>query len=197
MGESHHRYTGILLIVFALLILAGAIFFTIAQGNVTRIEEHDQGNTKLKNASSNLLVAYILGYIAAGISIVLAILYFGHVTWGINSEIPHLILFILLFLLVIVSGIFAFIALSNIGDADPDDKKASDGWIWAGLVAGLIAIIILIISGAWRAQYNASKGKVAADGEAPAQVTYTKQSYTGPSGESGLPATFSSQQSSV
>ena len=160
MAEQQHKYTGILLIVFALLILLGAIFFTVAQTKVTSTDEYKAGNTKLNNAKNNLLVAYILGYIAAGMSIVLAILYFGHVAWGIKSEIPHLILFILLFLLVIVSGIFGFIALSNINDSTINDKKGSENWIWASLVAGLIGVIVLIISGAWRAQYRASKASV-------------------------------------
>lgn len=159
MAESHHRYTGILLIVFALLILLGAIFFTIAQVRVMDTDEYKNGEAEMNNAKNNLLIAYILGYIASGIGIVLAILYFGHVTWGIKSEIPHAILFILLFLLIIVSGIFAFIALDNINKSNADDKKGSEGWIWAGEIAGLIAIIVLIISGAWRAQYVSSKDK--------------------------------------
>ena len=158
MAESHHRYTGILLIVFALLILLGAIFFTIAQVRVMDTDEYKNGEKEMHDAKNNLMIAYILGYIAAGIGIVLAILYFGHVTWGIKSEIPHAILFILLFLLIIVSGIFGFIALDNINKSNATDKKGSEGWIWAGQIAGLIAIIVLIISGAWRAQYVSSKG---------------------------------------
>ena len=86
MAETQHRYTGLLLILFAVLILVGAVFLTLAQSRVQSTPEHDAGNTKLRSASSNLLIAYILGYIAGGIAIVLAILYFGHVTWGIKSE---------------------------------------------------------------------------------------------------------------
>ena len=79
MADNHHKYTGILLLVFALLVLAGAIFFTISQSKVMTIDEYKTGNSKLNSAKNNLLVAYILGYIAAGMGIILAILYFGHV----------------------------------------------------------------------------------------------------------------------
>ena len=156
MAEQHHKYTGILLIVFSLLILLGAIFFTVSQLRVMDTDEYKNGEHHMQTAKNNLLVAYILGYIAAGMGIVLAILYFGHVTWGISSEIPHTILFILLFLLVVVSGIFGFIALNNIDNSSTTDNKGSTGWIWAAEIAGLIAIIVIIISGAWRAQYRAS-----------------------------------------
>ena len=173
MAESHHRYTGLLLLLFALLVLVGAVFLTLAQSRVASTPEHDAGNTKLRSASSDLLIAYILGYIAGGIAIVLAILYFGHVTWGIKSEIPHLILFILLFGLIIVSAIFGFLALSDISGSAIDDKKGGDGWIWGGLIAYLIAVIVLLISGAWRAQYVSSGGPAAASTPAPVTTTFT------------------------
>ena len=157
MADNHHSYTGILLLVFALLVLLGAIFLTVTQSKVTSIEEYKAGNSKLNSAKNNLLTAYILGYIAAGMGIILAIIYFGHVSWGINNEIPHLIIFILLFGLALVSGIFGAIALSNIDGSGAQDKKSSTGWLWASLISLLIALIVLIISGAWRAQYHASK----------------------------------------
>jgi hypothetical protein len=175
MADNHHKYTGILLLIFALLILLGAIFFTISQTKVTSIAEYKAGNTKLVSAKNDLLIAYILGYIAAGMAIVLAILYFGHVAWGIRSEIPHLILFILLFLLVIVSGIFGILALSNIDNAKPANTNGSTGWIWAALIAGLLALVIVIISGAWRAQHNASSSAVV---KTQQTLTFTQPSTT-------------------
>ena len=114
MAEQHHKYTGALLILFALLILLSAILLTIAQSKIMTIDEYKTGNSKLHSAKSNVLTAYILGYIAAGMALILAILYFGHVAWGIKNEIPHLLVFIILFGLIITSGIFSFIALSNI-----------------------------------------------------------------------------------
>jgi hypothetical protein len=162
MVENHHSYTALLLLVYALLILVGAILFTVAQVKVTGTTEYKNGNSKLNSAKNNLIIAYALGYVAAGMGILLAILYFGHVAWGITSEVPHLIVFILLFVLVIVSGIFGFIALSDVNGSGLSDKTFITNWIWGAEAVGLIALILLIISGAWRASYLASKTTVVA-----------------------------------
>jgi len=164
--DNHHKYTGGLLILFTVLVLLAAVFFTIAQVRVTNINEYKSGNSKLKNAKNNLIIAYVLAYIATGFALTLAILYFGHVAWGIKSEIPHLIFFLLLFGLIIVSAIFAFIALSDISNAAPANNQGAPGWIWGGLASLLVAVIVLIISGAWRAQHNASKyGIISSSGQ--------------------------------
>jgi hypothetical protein len=156
MVENHHNYTALLILVYAILILIGAILFTVAHVRVTNTTEYKSGNTKLNSAKNNLIIAYVLGYIAAGMGILLAIIYFGHVAWGIMNEIPHLIIFILLFLLVIVSGIFGFVALSDINGSGIGDKSFITNWIWAAEVLGLLALILLVISGAWRASYVAT-----------------------------------------
>ena len=160
MVENHHNYTALLILIYALLVLVGAILFTVAQVRVTNTTEYKNGNSKLNSAKNNLIIAYVLGYIAAGMGIILAIIYFGHVVWGITNEIPHLIIFILLFLLVIASGIFGFIALSDINGTTIPDKGAITNWIWAAEVLGLLALILLVISGAWRASYVSSKPAV-------------------------------------
>ena len=157
MAEHHHSYTALLILIFTLLVLAGAIFFTIAQVKVTSIAEYKAGNSKLNTAKNDLIVAYILGYIAVGVGLVLSILYFGHVAWGIQNEWPHLIIFFLLFILVILSGIFGFLALSNINSSGAENKNSSQGWIWAAQVAGLLGLIFLVISGGWRASYVSNR----------------------------------------
>lgn len=175
MAEQHHNYTALLILIYGLLVLMGAIFFTISQSKVTGLDEYKAGSSKLNSAKNNLIVAYILGYIAAGMGILLAIIYFGHVAWGIQNEIPHLIIFILLFLLVIVSGIFGFIALSNINGSEAVNRGSATNWIWAAEVVGLIALIVLIISGAWRAQYVSSKPskKTTVDLSTQQELTFT------------------------
>jgi hypothetical protein len=177
MAEQHHNYTALLILIYALLVLMGAIFFTISQSKVTGLDEYKAGSSKLNSAKNNLIVAYILGYIAAGMGILLAIIYFGHVAWGIQNEIPHLIIFILLFLLVIVSGIFGFIALSNINGSEAVNRGSATNWIWAAEVVGLIALIVLIISGAWRAQYVSTRPKTSkkttVDLSAQQELTFT------------------------
>jgi hypothetical protein len=158
MGERHHSYTGLLLIGFALLLLLAAIFFTIAQNRIINTSEYRSGNSKLRAANNWLIVSYVLSYIATGVGIVLAILYFGHVTWGIKTEVPHAVLFVLLFLHVILAGIFGFVALSEINNSGLQDKRGSENWIWAAEIVSLVAVVILIISGAWRAQHRSVQG---------------------------------------
>lgn len=160
MVETQHRWTGLLLIIFAVLTILAAVFLTVAYGRIYTIPEYKAGNSKLNNARSALLVAFILGYVAAAIGVILAILYFGHVAWGINSELPHLFVFILLFAAIIISGIFGFVALSNISNSGAQNKAGSEGWIWGALIAYLVALIVLIISGAWRASYVSRKKTV-------------------------------------
>lgn len=157
MAEQHHSYTGLLLIGFAILVLLTAIFFTVAQTRVTATAEFKAGNSKLKSANNWLIAAYVLSYIATGVGVVLAILYFGHVTWGIGSEVVHGILFVLLFLHIILSGIFAFVALSDIKNSGVANNASAENWIWAGEVAALVAVIVIVISGAWRAHYVSTK----------------------------------------
>ena len=179
MADRHHSWTGVLLILFALLVLMCAIFLTIAQMRVVEIPEYSK-EPKLQSAKNYLVAAYILGYIAAGISTVLAILYFGHVTWGIGTEIPHAILYVLLFILIVVAAVFGFIALNDINKLNLADAKGAHNWIWAAEISALVAAIVLIISGAWRAQYNISKPKeVKLDDTAkmqPKDDTYTAPS---------------------
>ena len=197
MVERHHQYTGILLIVFVILILLGAIFFTVAQTRVRDFAEYKAGNAKLRSANNNLTVAYVLGYIAAAIGILLAILYFGHTAWQIKNETIHLILFILLFALVIVSGIFGIIALNDIDQANPPNKNNATNWIWAALVSGLIALILIIISGAWRAQYRSTLVPVVPEAlpmeTVTTTTTYRVPTYPAPVLHAVAPALPSSQ----
>lgn len=171
--ETQHRWTGLLLIIFAILTILAAVFLTVAYGRIYTIPEYKAGSSKLNNARSALLVAFILGYVAAGIGIILAILYFGHVAWGINSELPHLFVFILLFACIIISAIFAFVALSNISNSGAQNKAGSEGWIWGALIAYLIALIVLIISGAWRASYVSRRKTVVKGGRE--ELTFTNK----------------------
>ena len=156
MAETHHRWTGLLLVLVLILFILMGIFFIVAQSRVQNIPEYVQGNTKLKTARNSLITAYVLAFVAAFITLILAILYFGHIAWNISSEVPHLIMFIVIAVVVIVSGVFGFVALSNISNSAAQNKNGSEGWIWAALGVGLAGLIILLISGAWRAQYKSS-----------------------------------------
>lgn len=157
MGETHHRWTGLLLLLVLILFVLMAIFFIIAQTRVQNITEYKQGNTKLKSARNYLIWAYILAFVGAAMMLLLSILYFGHIAWNIGSEVPHLIIFIVTFITIAIAGIFGFAALSNISNASTVNKNGSEGWIWGALGVGLAGLIILVISGAWRIQYKTSQ----------------------------------------
>lgn len=154
--EQHHNYTGLLLLLFVILAALSAIFLTVAQSKLVGFAEYKNGNSKLRTANNYLIAAYILGYIATGMGLILAIVYFAHASLNFPSEIPHLLIFILIFGLIIVSAIFGFVALSNIDSANPPNRSQSTNWIWAGVIAALVAVVVLIISGAWRAQHRST-----------------------------------------
>ena len=152
---EHHTYTAILIILaFINSILAG-LFFTFSQSEITKSIEHDT-NEKLRSASGNLLIAYILAYIAGGICLLLGILYFfqGILGW---KEIVHAIVFLLIFVLLIVSMIFGFLALSDIDESNTG--HIGRGWLIGAEIALVIALLLIIVSGAWRAQHVSSTAK--------------------------------------
>lgn len=174
--ETQHKWTGALLILFAISILLAAIFFSIAYGRVLNTDGYRNGQTNLVNARNALLLAMITSYVAAGIGIVLAILYFGHVTWGINSEMPHLILFILLFALIVIAIIAGFIAWSNVRNTNVVDNGNSSGLIIAAIISLFVGAAILLISGVWRAGYKSMEGASLVPAPPQSEVTITSPS---------------------
>ncbi len=160
MVEQHHNYTALILLLYAILILAGAIFLVVAYNRVGASPNFSRFEA-LRSARSYLMWAYILGFIASALGMILAFIYFGHIALGMPNEIVHFIVFFLLFALVIASGILAFIALSKINSVDVTDRNSSTGWIWAAEVVGLLALLAVVVSGAWRAQHYSNKPLVA------------------------------------
>lgn len=185
MGIEHHTTTGLLLLLAAVFIGVSGLFFTFSQADVTGIPEHDQGDQRLRNASGNLLVAYILAYVAAGITLLLSIVYFfqGSLNW---TEVVHSITYIFLFLLVIISIIFAFIGLSDIDESgvQSDLKSRAVAWLWAGVGLSLAFLLVILLSGAWRFQVVSSeKAKLAEARKAqPYTETRTAMTFTSPGG---------------
>jgi H+/Cl- antiporter ClcA len=174
--ETQHKWTGALLVLFAISILLAAIFFSVAYGRVINTEQYRNGQTNLNNARNALLWAMITSYVSAGIAVVLAILYFGHVTWGVNSEIPHLILFILLFAMIIVAIVAGFIAWSNVRNKEVTDNDNSQGLILAGIIALFVGLVALVISGVWRATYRSTLGASLVPAPPQSEVTITSPS---------------------
>lgn len=153
---EHHTWTGLLLLFAGILSGLCGTFFIFSQADVTKIPEHDAGDDKLRSASSNLLIAYVLAFVATGLLLVLSLVYFlqGSLNW---NEITHTIIFILIFVLLVISIIFGFIALSDIDESGVADKKNSVGWLWGAFGVAIGAILLVIFSGAWRYQHVQSK----------------------------------------
>jgi len=184
---EHHTWTGLLLLLTFILVTLAGVFLVFAQSDVTGIPEHDDPdnpNQSLRNASSNLIVSYILAFSAAAVLLVLCILYFfqGTLQW---SEIPHALIYILIGAATVVSVIFAFVALSDIDESGVKDNLESRarGWIITSIVLILVGLLVLIISGAWRVQHVQSQKQV------PTAVTQkTEYTVTQPTMEPPLSA---------
>lgn len=131
----------IILIVMAILILVATNRVRNLIGNTT--------NTSLQNIHSKLVWAQVFAWIAVGVGVLLVLGYiFLH--FVNTTEWIHLILWILLFAALITSGVFLAIALSDIDKITVNNDNGVKSYIWGALIAGLIALIILLISGGWR-----------------------------------------------
>ena len=107
-------------------------------------------NDKLKNAHNQLITAQILAWIAAGLGVLLLIGYLFLHGGFLQNEWIHLILWVLLFVGLIISGVFLIIAITEIDNANINNDNTSKGYIWGALIAGIAALVVLIISGGWR-----------------------------------------------
>ena len=133
----------ILLIVMAILVL-------VATNRSNDLLNTNNTNTSINNIHNKLVWAQVFAWIAAGIALLLALGYvFLH--FVNTTEWLHLILWILLFASLITSGVFLAIALSDINKITINNNNGIKSYIWGALITGLVVLIILLISGGWRA----------------------------------------------
>ncbi len=142
--------------IATVVLIVMAILIIVAGDRVRNISGFDS-NDNLKSANNRLVTAQILAWIAVGLGLLLTIGYLFLHGGFINTEWIHLILWILLFAAIIVSGIFLAIAISDIDNANVSDNKGSVGYIWGALGAGAGALVLLIISGGWRIVHKQSE----------------------------------------
>ena len=134
-------FATVLLIIMAILIL-------VADDRTKNITGYS-GNNDLKAAHDKLIWAQVLAWIAAGLAFLLLLGYLA-LHFLETSEWIHLILWILLFAVLIVSLIFLGMALSDIDKAKVSDDKGAAGYGWGAIILGGISFIILLVSGGWR-----------------------------------------------
>lgn len=138
-------FATVLLIVMAILI--------IVAGDRLRNIAGYSAISNLTSANSNLTWAQVFAWIAAGLTLLLLL---GYVALHFleTSEWLHLILWILVFAALITSGVFLALALNKINDAKPPNNNGTTGYIWGALITGVVALIVLLISGGWRAAHR-------------------------------------------
>lgn len=151
-----HVNTGFALIGSFLIVGVGALLATIANVRMNDIASQVVDD-KLDSARTLSLWAYILGWIAAGLLLLLSFFYFTHGSI-FQSEWPHLIFFILIVGGIIAAGILALLAAGDLKDSSVTDeeKQSSDTLLyWAAGLMGA-GLLVIIITGIWRVQYKGS-----------------------------------------
>ena len=149
--------SGFLVTVIIFFVLMGYLFFAASEkmGQVL-LSGDSKGNDleQLESAYNSIKVAYILAFISAGLTLLLAILYAGHETVISPSEYWHLALYLITYILLIISVIYAFIALNKLYDIRISTRNGADAYIWAGLSLAVFAFVGLTATGSGRIGMN-------------------------------------------
>ena len=163
MGLSVHILTsGFLVTVVVFFILTGYFFATAysKMGQVLLQGDRKSNNLeKLDSALNSVKVAYILAFIAAGLTLLLALLYAGHETVINPSEYWHLALYLITYVALVISVIYAFIALNKLYDVGISDRNGADAYLWAGILTAIFAFIGLTATGSGRLGMNVVRSK--------------------------------------
>ena len=166
MGLSVHILTsGFLVTVVVFFVLTGYFFVTAYSKMGQVLEQGDSKNNdleKLDSALNSVKVAYVLAFIAAGLTLLLAVLYAGHETVINPSEYWHMALYLITYALLVISVIYAFVALNKLYDVSISDRNGADAYLWAGLLMSIFAFIGLTATGSGRLGMNAVRGKARA-----------------------------------
>lgn len=146
----HSVTSGFLVTVTIFFVLMG-IVQVAAHNKIEDVLEQgdDRRNNKdrLKKAQDQSRVAYILSFIGAGLSILLAILYGGQERAWVISGWVHSVIFLATYALLIISAIYAFLAINELNHLDVEEKNGSTTYLWVSLLLGLFAFIGLTGSG--------------------------------------------------
>ncbi len=81
-------------------------------------------------------------------------MYAGHETVIKPSEYIHLVIYLLTYALLVISVIYAYLAITKIYDVRIHQRNGADGFIWAGLLMSLFAFIGLTATGTGRLGMN-------------------------------------------
>jgi len=158
MGLSVNILTsGFLVTVIVFFLLMGILFYSAYTKIGAVLLENDSSKNDLERLDSclnSIKIAYILAFIGSGLTVLLALLYAGHETVITPSEYWHLALYLITYVLLIVSVVYAFIALNKIYDTKITQRNGADAYIWAGLLMSIFAFVGLTATGSGRLGMN-------------------------------------------
>ena len=166
MGLNHSvniLTSGFLVSVVVFFVLMGYFLYEAYNKIGQVLEKGDSKRNDLQKINSTLnylKTAYVLAFIAAGMSLLLAVLYAGHESVISPSEYWHLALYVITYALLIISVIYAFMALNRLYDLGIEDRNGADSYIWASLFVALFGFLGLTASGSGRLGMNAARTSV-------------------------------------
>ena len=139
-----------------ILLVVTGILLVSASNRVLELSDFDS-SSELQKIYQNLRTAYALMFIAAIITLILAIAYGGHEVAWCPSEWIHSIIYVLLLAAMIIGIIYAYVALNDLYKPDIHDRNGSTSFIWAALVIGVITFMLIIATASGRVGYNVVK----------------------------------------
>lgn len=152
--------SGFLVTVIIFFVLMGVLFVSASSkmGEVLLAGDSKNNNLEqLDSAFNSIKVAYILAFITSALTLLLAILYAGHETVISPSEYWHTALYLITYILLIVSVVYGYIALDKLYDISIKDRNGADAYIWAGMLMALFAFVGLTATGSGRLGMNIAR----------------------------------------
>lgn len=147
--------SGGLTIALVFLIIMG-ILLVSAANKVKAIPEFSQ-SSGLQNGYNKLKTAYILTFVAAGVALLLAILYGGHDIWWSPTEWIHSVIFLIIIALMLVATVYAYTVLYDLYTPELQDRNGADSFIWSALLFSILAFMIILTMATGRVGYNAAR----------------------------------------
>ena len=171
--------TGGLFLATIFIVIMG-ILLVSAEKKIKDIPEYTQ-SSDLQDGRSALQTAYILTFIAAGVALVLSIVYMGQEIWWCPPEWIHMIFFLIIVVLLVVASIYAYDVLEGIYDPRLADRVGTDNYIWAALLFAVVSFVTVFMVGSGRAGYGLVRNKM---GERVSELERTiYESYSSLTGE--------------
>lgn len=145
ISKSLHIVTsGFLVTVVIFLIIASIVMLA----GFNKIDDVlDAGDSRrnnldrVKTALDQARVAYILTFIAAGLSLLLSVMYAGQERlWHLHQGF-HAFVYLLIYASIVIAAIYAFLSINELNHLDIEDKNSGDTYLWVGLLMILFAFI--------------------------------------------------------